>query len=95
MFAGFLVFRFMAKIIQTTEAQLLDWDFRMEGAVGIVSSPIRAGGVGEILFEQNGVRKSVSARTEDSTAISKGAEVVVERYDGGIAYVRRWEEFTK
>ena len=27
--AGTLVFRFMAKIIKTTEAQLLDWDFRI------------------------------------------------------------------
>jgi len=95
LFAGFLVFRFMAKIVRTTEAQLLDWDFRMEGAVGTVSSSIRQEGVGEILFEQNGVRKSVGARSEDGTPIAKGSEVVVARYDGGIAYVKRWEEFTK
>src|SRR5215475_1779786 len=94
-FAGFLVFRFMAKIVQTTEAQLYDWDFRMEGAVGTVSSPIRQCGVGEILFEQNGSRKSVAARSANGSEISTGEEVVVERYDGGIAYVRRWSEFTK
>jgi membrane protein implicated in regulation of membrane protease activity len=95
LFAGFLVFRFMAKIIKTTEAQLLDWDFRVEGSVGHVSSTIRQGGVGEVLFEQNGVRKSVAARSEDSTPLSKGAEVAIVRYEDGIAYVKRWEEFTK
>jgi membrane protein implicated in regulation of membrane protease activity len=95
LFAGFLVFRFMAKIIKTTEAQLLEWDFRMEGAVGIVSSSIRQGGVGEVLFEQNGVRKSVAARAEDGTSLARGAEVVIARYEDGIAYVKRWEEFTK
>jgi hypothetical protein len=27
--------------------------------------------------------------------VEKGAEVVIERYDKGIAYVKRWDDFTK
>jgi hypothetical protein len=37
----------------------------------------------------------LGARTEDGSAIDKGAEVVISRYEKGIAYVKPWEEFTK
>ena len=30
----------------------------------------------------------------DGSAIAKGSEVIVTRYEKGIAYVRRWDEFT-
>jgi len=42
-----------------------------------------------------GVRRGAGARSDDGKAIEKGAEVVIERYEKGIAYVRRWEEFTR
>jgi hypothetical protein len=38
------------------------------------------------------VRRVSGARSDDGTAIPKGTEVVVERYEKGIAYVRRWED---
>jgi membrane protein implicated in regulation of membrane protease activity len=95
MFAAALVFRFMARIVKATDARLMDWDYRIEGALGTVTAPIRANGTGEVTFEQNGVRKSLSAKTEDKTPLVKGAEVVIFRYDNGIAYVKQWDEFTK
>ena len=85
----------MAKIVKVSDSQMLDWDYRIEGAVGTVSSPIREDGTGEVIFEQKGARKSVGARSEDGKALSKGAEVVITRYEDGIAYVKKWEEFTK
>jgi membrane protein implicated in regulation of membrane protease activity len=94
-FAATLVFRFMAKVIKSTDAQMLDWDYRIEGSVGTVTAQIRENGVGEVTFEQNGVRKSLSAKSEDRQELSRGSEVVISRYDSGIAYVKRWEEFTK
>ena len=45
-------------------------------------------------FSQEGVRRSAPARTEDGTAMPKGMEVVVTRYEKGVAYVRPWEELT-
>jgi len=57
-----------------------------------LSIPIREGGTGEIVFAQEGVRHVAGARSEDGIAIPKGAEVVVQRYEKGIAYVRRWED---
>jgi membrane protein implicated in regulation of membrane protease activity len=95
LFAGFIVFRFMARIVRATEAQMLDWDYRMEGAVGVISSPIRPNGTGEVIFEQNNVRKSLAARSGEGTSLEKGTEVVIERYDNGIAYVKKWDEFTR
>jgi membrane protein implicated in regulation of membrane protease activity len=95
LFAAGVVFKFMAKIVKVSDAQMLDWDYRIEGTVGTVSAPIREDGVGEVIFEQKGARKSLAARSEDRQAIPKGTEVAVTRYEGGIAYVKKWDEFTK
>ena len=94
LFAASVVFKFMARIVRVTDAQMLDWDYRIEGTVGTISSPIRAQGTGEMIFEQKGVRKSVGARSEDGQPLPKGTEVAITRYEGGIAYVKKWEEFT-
>ncbi|SRR5579872_5946930 len=69
-------------------------DYRMEGVLGRLSNPIRVGGIGEMIFSQEGTRRSAPARSEDGTAIPNDTEVVVTRYEQGIAYVRRWEELT-
>src|SRR3989441_13052383 len=94
-FAAGVVFKFMAKIVKVSDAQMLDWDYRIEGTVGTVSSPIRANGTGEMIFEQKGVRKSVGARSEDGNALPNGTEVAITRYENGIAYVKKWEDFAK
>jgi hypothetical protein len=94
-FAGWLVFRFMSRLLRNDEAQMNEWDYRHEGAVGIVSISIGTNGTGEVIFEQHGVRRSLGARSEDGSRIEKGAEVVISRYERGLAYVKRWDEFTK
>jgi membrane protein implicated in regulation of membrane protease activity len=94
-FAGLLVFQFMVRVVKATSTPMLDWDYRVEGTVGTVSMSIRENGTGEVIFEQNGGRKSIGARSEDGTSLPKGAEVVIARYDAGIAYVKRWDEYTK
>jgi membrane protein implicated in regulation of membrane protease activity len=89
------VYRFMSRLMEDTRFHMNDWDYRLEGAVGVVSMTIREKQTGEVIFEQNGVRKSVGARSEDGRAIEKGSEVAIGRYEKGIAYVRKWEEFSK
>ena len=37
----------------------------------------------------------MAARGENGEAIPKGVEVVVTRFEKGIAYVRRWEEISE
>ncbi|HEX4001711.1 MAG TPA: NfeD family protein [Candidatus Acidoferrales bacterium] len=92
---GWIVFGFMARIVKLSDARMLDWDYRIEGAVGTLSSSIRENGVGEITFERNGAIASASARSEDGKPLPKGAEVVISRFEDGIAFVQRWEEFTR
>jgi membrane protein implicated in regulation of membrane protease activity len=93
--AGWTVFRFMVKLMHSTDAPMKSEDYRIEGSLGTISMPIRANGTGEIIFSLGGVRRCAGARTDDGQSIEKGAEVVIERYEKGIAYVKRWEEFTK
>jgi hypothetical protein len=62
--------------------------------LGKVSSPIREGGTGEIVYSQMGTRRVCGGRSDDGSAIAQGTEVVVTRYEKGIAYVRLWSEMS-
>ena len=92
LFAGWVIFKFMVKL---NDAPLTSEERRVEGALGTISMPIRENGTGEIIFSLGGVRRCAGARSEDGKPIEKGAEVAIERYEKGIAYVKRWEEFSK
>jgi hypothetical protein len=87
-----IVFTFLAKVLMSPEALMDPADYEMVGVVGRVTSPIREAGTGEIIYSQAGGRRACPARSEDSVAIERDAEVVVTRYEKGIAYIRRWEE---
>ncbi len=94
LFAGWLIFRFMSRLLRDGTGELNEWDYRHEGSIGTVSISLRAGGTGEVIFEQHGIRRSAGARSEDGCTIEKGSEVVISRYEKGIAYVKKWDEFT-
>jgi membrane protein implicated in regulation of membrane protease activity len=89
---GALIFWFLTKVLLPHERELTAEETAVEGAVGRVSSMIRAGGTGEVLYEQMGARRSVPARAETGESIPLDEEVFVMRYEDGIAYVRRWDE---
>jgi membrane protein implicated in regulation of membrane protease activity len=89
---GSIVFFFIAKVLMKHDRALDPRDYEMVGVLGTVTVPIRAGGTGEIVFSQQGVRCCAGARSEDGTVIEKQTEVMVTRYEKGIAYVRRWDE---
>jgi membrane protein implicated in regulation of membrane protease activity len=85
------LFRFLLPRERVLTAQ----ETEMSGVVAHVSDQIRDGsGIGEIIFSQTGSRKCAAARSEDGRAIERGAEVVVMRYERGVAYVKRWEDLT-
>jgi len=86
-----IIYAFL-KALMASEHPMDPADYEMVGVLGKVSSPVRAGGTGEITYSQGGTRHAAAARSEDSRAIAKGTEVVVTRYEHGIAYVHRWEE---
>jgi membrane protein implicated in regulation of membrane protease activity len=87
-----VIFLFLAKVLMRGEEELDPADYDMVGVLGKLSIPIRPGGTGEMVFPQGGTRHCAAARSEDGAAIAKGTEVVVTRYEKGIAYVRRWED---
>jgi membrane protein implicated in regulation of membrane protease activity len=87
-----IIFLFLIKTLMRDEEEPEPEDPDMVGVLGKLSIPIRQGGTGEIVFPQGGTRHCTAARSEEGAAIPKGAEVVVTRFDKGIAYVRRWED---
>lgn len=87
-----LICLFMARVLMVHDYSLDPFDFEMPGVLGRVSSSIRQRGTGEIIFVQDGARRASAARSETGEPLSTGEEVIVTRYEQGIAYVRRWDE---
>jgi hypothetical protein len=87
-----IVFLFVAKVLMAHERDLDPLDYEMVGVLGRVSIPIRTAGTGEIIFDQEGVRKVCAARSEKGVPLVKGEEVLVTRYERGVAYVERWAD---
>lgn len=91
---GAIIFFFLTKVLMSDEECLDPADFEMVGVLGKLSVPIRQGGTGELIYSQMGTRRVCGARSDNSSAIAKGTEVVVTRYEKGIAYVRLWSELS-
>ena len=91
---GGIVFLFLSKVLISEDENMDSADYEMVGVLGRICSAIRAGGTGEMIYTQMGTRRVCGARSEDATAIDKGTEVVVTRYEKGIAYVRLFSELS-
>ena len=92
---GGIVFLFLSKVLISNDENMDPADYEMVGVLGRVSSSIREGGTGEIIYTQMGTRRVCGARSDDGSAIAKGTEVVATRYEKGIAYVRLWSELSE
>ncbi len=90
-----IVVTIATKYFLANESSLDPMDFDMIGVLGKVSGRIRSRGTGEIIFEQEGARKSCAARSENNEEMQRGEEVVVTRFDKGVAYVRRWKDLAE
>lgn len=92
-FAGSaLVFGFLTRVLLSRERVFTEEETAMPGVLARVTSSIREGGIGEIAFSQGGARRAAAARSETGAAIARDAEVVVLRYERGVAYVEPWSE---
>jgi membrane protein implicated in regulation of membrane protease activity len=92
--AAVAVFLFLSKALISEDENMDSADYEMVGVLGRVSSSIREGGTGEMVYTQMGTRRVCGARCDDGSAIAKGTEVVVTRHEKGIAYVRLWSEMS-
>jgi membrane protein implicated in regulation of membrane protease activity len=89
-----LIFFAISKIILRHE----DVEFEsgdLVGMLGRITSTVFENGTGELVYVQRGTRHTCAARTEDGSAVPKATEVIVTRYEKGIAYVRPWEEMAE
>lgn len=91
---GGIIFLFLTKVLISDQEYLDPADFEMVGVLGRLSVPIREGGTGELIYSQAGTRRVCGARSDNGAVIAKGTEVVVTRYEKGIAYVRLWSEMS-
>jgi len=69
-------------------------DYDMIGVLGRVASPIHPKGTGELIFSREGARCATPARSEDGSEIPRDSEVIVTRFEKGVAYVRRFDEMS-
>ena len=95
MIGAAIVFFMISKLLMQYDRPLDPADYEMVGVLGRICSSIRDGGTGELIYSQEGTRRTCGARSENGAAIAKGAEVIVTRYEKGIAYVRPWEEMER
>jgi membrane protein implicated in regulation of membrane protease activity len=93
--AGVWILTLFLRFLSAREQPLDPADYEMIGVLGRVSSPIRPGGIGEVIYQRDGARKPLCAKSEEDISIARGEEVIVTRYEKGIAYVRTWEAMTQ
>jgi hypothetical protein len=84
---GALVWAFLAKFLWKGQTHLDPANYDLRGTVARISSSIRAGGTGEIVYTLDGKQRVDGARSDADVALPLGAEVTIIRYTGGIAYV--------
>jgi hypothetical protein len=87
-----LIFAFLTKILLPRERTMLPEDTEMCGVVATVSSELRPNSLGEILYSLDGTRRGTAARSEDGQPIPCHAQVLVMRYEQGVAYVRPFDD---
>ena len=89
-----IMFLFLARVLAAHDHSMNPAEYDMLGLLAKVTSSIHEGGTGEIVYSQGGTRKTAGARSVDGSAISRGENVVITRYEKGIAYVCRLKEAT-
>ena len=82
-----LVYLFLARVLWRGQTALDPRDYDLQGTIGRVSSSIRAGGTGEIVYSIDGKQRVDGARSLEDTALPVGMEVTIVRYERGLAYV--------
>ena len=93
--AGAIAIVSFLRYLDSKEKPMDPADYDMVGILGRVTSTIRKDGVGEVIYLRDGARRPLPARSEEGIDIGRDQEVIVTRYEKGIAYVRTWEAMTQ
>ncbi len=82
-----LVYLFLARVLWRGQTALDPRDYDLQGTIARVSSSIRVGGTGEIVYSIDGKQRVDGARSMEGAELPVGTEVTIVRYEGGLAYV--------
>lgn len=93
--AGASVIAYLMFYLQSRERPMDPADYEMVGVLGQVAATIRQGGTGEMIFTRDGAKHASAVRSENGQEIARGVEVIVTRFEQGIAYVRTWDEMAE
>jgi membrane protein implicated in regulation of membrane protease activity len=92
---GGIVFLALSRFILPRLTEMRPEDYVIEGTVGRITSAIRRGGTGEIVYTLGGTQQIEGARGLHDEEFERGAEVVIHHVHAGIAYVERWDKFAE
>ena len=83
-----------AWVIPGARHEHVDERYLLQGHPARVTRPIVESGAqaGEITYEVDGRAFTVPARSWDGASLDVGADVAIERVEGGIAYVEQWAQ---
>jgi hypothetical protein len=85
---GYIVYYFFAKVLWPAQTRPMDpMEYDLRGTYARVVSGIGKDGTGEIMYTKGGTRAVAGARSADGSPLPKGADVMVVRYERGLAYV--------
>ncbi|HWI53561.1 MAG TPA: hypothetical protein VNT01_15570 [Symbiobacteriaceae bacterium] len=86
---GWLILKWLRFLVRN-ERPMLPSNYL--GVVGKLTVGIRDGGTGELVYTLHGTRMVTAARSSDGRPIAKGQQVVILRYEKGMAYVEPFTE---
>jgi membrane protein implicated in regulation of membrane protease activity len=89
--AAWVVAQVMRRILRSPDQVMDPRDYERVGVLARVTSSIRPGGVGEIVWEQKGTRMVTSAKGSGDEPIPRGTEVLILKVDKGMAVVEPFE----
>jgi len=93
--AGASVIAYLMFYLQTKERPMDPADYEMVGVLGQMAATVRQGGTGEMIFARDGAKHATPVRSETGQEIACGVEVIVTRFEQGIAYVRTWDDMAE
>lgn len=88
---AWFMFMVMMKLFMRGEQVMRQEDYDLVGVLGCVSVPIPVHGVGEMKYLMAETTRSIGARSDSDSQISKGTEVVIIKVEKGLAVVVEYE----
>ncbi len=82
---------FITRVLERGQTEVLQADYRMPGTAAHVTSTIYPGYAGEITYALAGSTQTSAARSVAGEEIRRGTEVVVLKYERGVAFVDTWQ----